>query len=588
VVSASPLPAAGLSTAGLRLRIAATPHLRLDLDLLPPGDPLLKAEAARACPIALTTPGTRLTGDDFVVTSVYTAPDAIAATCVAGEIEARLSWQTGARGAIHMLVQLRVTEGETPRDGELRLPMLDHLHPGPPDRTPAHDAGLGPLGRAGRALVRARRFALPHSWWSDRGGVAVLARYAQDTQEESRWQPLPTSLPVRMRSAWLDACELVFVACAPGWLGSLDALRGQMRAGVDLSEYRRPDLQWYRQQWLQHFTFLYGGEIFDHARQRFDLDRLLEDGRRFGGYDGLLLWPQYPRLGVDERDQWAFYDDLPGGREGLRALAEQARAGGTRVFIPYLPWDTPPAVRHGEPPHAARQLARVVAEMGADGVFLDTMDSVLPAFRREIDRVRPGVVFCSEGQPDLSAIALITGSWDQARHDHAGEVDLARFLIPEHPSFMINRHAIGMHRERVIARALWNGTGLVVWQDVFGEMLPYSAREAAQVRTAITLLRRYAHCFRGGDALPLISTAHPDLLANAFIAADGRAVLTVLNDGDEAISGDLVTWSHHGARGWRAVGDEARGDIHATPRGTIAPGQVAVYASVPDNKAGDA
>jgi hypothetical protein len=146
---------------------------------------------------------------------------------------------------------------------------------------------------------------------------------------------------------------------------------------------------------------------------------------------------------------------------------------------------------------------------------------------------------------------------------------------------MINRHAIGLHRERVIARALWNGTGLVVWQDVFGEVLPYSAREAAQVRAAVTLLRQHAHCFRGGDALPLIPTAHPDLLANAFIAADGRVAITVINAGDEAISGDLVTWSRDGARGWRAVGPGAPGTVHAAPRGTIAPGQVGVFASVP-------
>jgi hypothetical protein len=222
----------------------------------------------------------------------------------------------------------------------------------------------------------------------------------------------------------------------------------------------------------------------------------------------------------------------------------------------------------------------VVNEIGADGVFLDTMDSILLSFRREIDRVRPGVVFCSEGQPGLGAVELITGSWDQARHDHAGEVDLLRFLFPEHPSFMINRHAIGKHREAVIARALWNGTGLVVWQDIFGEVLPYTTAEAAQVHTAITTLRRYAAHFRGADALPLVPVAQPDLVANAFLAADGRAVITVCNIGDAVISGDLVAWSHDWDQGWTRVSGDTTGAVDAIPRGAIAPGEVAVYANV--------
>src|SRR5581483_6205082 len=180
---------------------------------------------------------------------------------------------------------------------------------------------------------------------------------------------------------------------------------------------------WYRRQWLQHFTFLYGGEIFDHTRGRFDANRLLDEGLRFGGYDGLLLWPAYPRIGVDERSQWDFYDDLPGGRAALRELATQARARGGRVFIPYLPWDAPGECRHGEPPVAARELARVIADIDADGVFLDTIGAIPAQFRQEIDRARPGVVFCAEIQPGLPSIAQITGSWDQAEHRHAGEID---------------------------------------------------------------------------------------------------------------------------------------------------------------------
>jgi hypothetical protein len=67
---------------------------------------------------------------------------------------------------------------------------------------------------------------------------------------------------------------------------------------------------------------------------------------------------------------------------------------------------------------------------------------------------------------------------------------------------------VGRRRERVIQRALLNGTGLVVWQDVFGEALPYTDHETALVREAAMLLRNHAACFRGMDALPLIPAAN--------------------------------------------------------------------------------
>jgi hypothetical protein len=247
-----------------------------------------------------------------------------------------------------------------------------------------------------------------------------------------------------------------------------------------------------------------------------------------------------------------------------------------------LPWDAPGECRHGEPPLAAQELARVVADIGADGVFLDTIGNILPQFRREIDRVRRGVVFCAELQPGRQAIAHITGSWDQAEHRHAGEIDLLRFLVPEHVSFMINRHAIGAHRRRGIARALFNGSGLVVWQDVFGEVLPYTDTEADLVRTTIATLRRHADCFRGTDALPLVPSTHPDLQANAFIAADGRATVTVHNGGDGPVDGPLVAWTHDPEQGWvRASEQEENNKPQEVPTGTLMPGEVAVFVSVP-------
>lgn len=582
----------GLSTPGLALRVAAGPRLIHQLTLMPHDDPLLKTDAACGFPFELVLPGRVLRGDAFLVTDLQAMENMLIATCVAQDIEARLTWSVGNAGALRMLVQLRTLSPGTILDGTLSLTLLDHLHPGPLGTAPRHDAGHGPLSSGGRPLVRTGQYCLPWWWSSDVAGIAVIDRHAPDVSFPVQWQPVRRQAAVRVRDAWITVSELTLMPCGPGWLGAFAGWRELLRTGMDLSEYARSDFDWYRKQWVQHFTFLYGREILDHDAGRLDIERLLDDGLRFGGYDGILLWPGYPRLGVDERTQFDFYDDLPGGRAGMRSLAARARERGTRVFIPYLPWDMTPDARHGSPAAAPHQLACAVAEMGIDGVFLDTMDTIRPQFRRGIDAVREGVVFCSELQPGGDLITRITGSWDQAPHRHAGEVDLLRFLFPEHPSFMISRHAIGAHREQVLARALFNGAGLVVWQDVFGEALPYSDRQAALVRDTAALLRAHAGSFRGAECFPLIPTSDPSIIANCFVGRGEQAVITVCSIGDQPVRGDLVTWSPQGARRfrWRCVGRFLQGegtvngrqaDVYDVPTGALNPGDIAVFVGEP-------
>ncbi len=259
----------------------------------------------------------------------------------------------------------------------------------------------------------------------------------------------PDSLPLRGE----------IVSHTGGWPAAFDLMRQRVRTRFDLREYQRPDLAWYNGQLVQHFTFLYGREILNLQTGQFELDRLLDDAQRdFGGLDGFLIWGVYPRIGIDERTQWEFYDDMPGGRDGLRMLARRAHERGVRMFVPYKPWDKSAAL-HGHPtPPDSQQLAQLVADVEADGVFLDTLSAIDPAFRRDIDQVRAGVVFCSEGRAKGRAFEIITGSWDQtlsrdydqgnwsAQEETMPGVDLWRFIVPEHRLFVISRHAAGDDR----------------------------------------------------------------------------------------------------------------------------------------------
>lgn len=120
-------------------------------------------------------------------------------------------------------------------------------------------------------------------------------------------------------------------------------------------------------------TWLWDELFFDFDAQVFTPEGFLADAQeRFGGLDGVVLWHAYPIIGIDERNQWDFYD-VPGLAEAAATLHEH----GVAVFVDYNPWDTGTR-RTGNTD--AEDLATVVRHLNADGVFLDTLKKADPEF----------------------------------------------------------------------------------------------------------------------------------------------------------------------------------------------------------------
>src|SRR5262249_42940013 len=136
--------------------------------------------------------------------------------------------------------------------------------------------------------------------------------------------------------------------------------------------------------------------------------------RDFGGYDSFVLWQAYPRIGFDDRNQYDFYRDMPGGLEALRDLSRYAHERGIRVFLCYNPWDTD---THREGRSDIDMLAEFVGEIEADGIFLDTMNKGAPEIRALLDAKRPGVVLEGEADLPLENVHDHHMSWAQAFKD---------------------------------------------------------------------------------------------------------------------------------------------------------------------------
>jgi hypothetical protein len=299
-----------------------------------------------------------------------------------------------------------------------------------------------------------------------------------------------------------DTFEAIFTGLQNGWVEAFDRYRRIWSAAYDFSEYQQEALQWFRDCVIHNFVFVFGKEGFDHRSGRIDVEKLLAQGEAFGGYDTVTIWNQYPRLGVDSRPQWDFYDDFPGGRAALRKTVEEFHQRRVRVFLPYIPWDRGP---RESVETVGDELVRLMADTGADGYQLDTMHDIPYSFRKKLDALRPGLTLTSQAHPSKGLpLELITTSWDEFwRTDPMPEIDLLRFICPRHLAPVISRWLRYEDKTVLIKRAVFNAAPLVIWQDIFGRWLPFGEDQKARIRAYKEVYLHYRSIYQGNRPIPL-------------------------------------------------------------------------------------
>jgi len=300
--------------------------------------------------------------------------------------------------------------------------------------------------------------------------------------------------------------------------------------------YRRPEFLWAARDFCCCFLMLCDETFYDR-REGYTVRSFLETGRReFGGYDSLVLWHAYPRIGLDDRNQFDSYRDMPGGLPGLRGAVDELHRAGVRVFIDYNPWDTGTR-REGKDDLTA--LCDMVRALDADGIFLDTMDRGAAEFRSRLDKVRLGVVLEGEGALPVERIQDHHLSWAQWFNDS------------EVPGVLRNKWFERRHLQHQIKRwnhdhsgeiqAAWmNGSGMMVWENVFGSWMGWSPRDRSLLRNMLPIQRRFAGLLCGENWTPLVPTLVSDVYASLW-ASKGLRLWTLVNRSDRPIEGQFLS-----------------------------------------------
>jgi formylglycine-generating enzyme required for sulfatase activity len=112
-----------------------------------------------------------------------------------------------------------------------------------------------------------------------------------------------------------------------------------------------------------------------------------------------------------------------------------------------------------------------------------------------------------------------------------------KWLERRHMQHQIKRWSIEHASE--LQMAWMNGSGMMVWENVFGNLMSWSARDRSILRGMLPIQRRYAGLFSGEGWTPLFRSEVPDVFASLW-EGEGLRLWTLVNRTDAKVEGRLL------------------------------------------------
>jgi formylglycine-generating enzyme required for sulfatase activity len=373
--------------------------------------------------------------------------------------------------------------------------------------------------------------------------IAAPVSSAQDSAFVGKYndgfEAVPDQIP---GPACLNASSRSEGAVAPcsaaeheAWLADLRHWRMErlIRIGYNAARYEMPELRWTQSSFIQPQMMVEDRYFYDPVAAKYTVDRYLDDlEKRYGGIDSVLIWPTYPNMGIDNRNQHDMIRAMPGGVAGVRQMIADFHKRGVRVLFPMMMWDQ--GTRDpGKPwPDA---IAEIMAEVGADGINGDTQDGVPLAFTEAAEKIRHPLVFEPEGGPADEALAYDVMTWGQyAIPPFTPRIDRYKWLERRHMVNVTDR----WNRDHTadLQYAFFNGVGFESWESIWGIWNGITPRDAEATRRVGTLERALAPFLVSSEWEPFAAMMRFGVFASRWPVGD-QVVWTIVNRNEYDLTG---------------------------------------------------
>jgi len=388
--------------------------------------------------------------------------------------------------------------------------------------------------------------------------VVTLAS-AQDSKFPPAEQQLPVPECLTMRGLWEGGSK----TCTPNeheaWLADITHWRNErrIRIGYNGSRYNLPALQWTQSSFIQPQMMVHDRYFYDPIAGKYTVDRYIDDlQKRYGGIDAVLIWPTYPNMGIDNRNQHDMIRSMPGGVSGVKQMIADFHRRGVRVLFPMMMWDQGTRDPGMPWPYA---IATLMAEISADGINGDTQDGVPLAFTLAADEAGHPLAFEPEGGPSDEALAWNVMTWGQYQFPFTPLVDKYKWLEPRHMVNISDR----WKRDKTddLQFAFFNGVGWESWENIWGIWNGITPRDAEATRRIATIERAIAPFL---VTFPIEAKGYGAVLATD--TAPDQKIVSLMSTMKSVTATPLSTYSHE----WKVLPQQIV-PIQATKAATTIP-----------------
>jgi len=365
--------------------------------------------------------------------------------------------------------------------------------------------------------------------------AAVIS--AQDSHYRPKNQQIPVPDCLSMKGLWEGGSKPCSQTEHQAWLADINHWRSErrIRVGYDGARYALPALQWTQSSFMQPQMMVQDRYFYDPVAGKYTVDRYLDDlEKRYGGIDAVLIWPTYPNMGIDNRNQHDMIRSMPGGVAGVKQMISDFHRRGVRVLFPMMMWDQGTRDPGMSWPDA---IAGLMAEIGADGINGDTQDGVPLAFSLAADKVGHPLAFEPEGSPSDEALAWNVMTWGQYEFPFTPLVDKFKWLETRH---MVNiSHRWNRDKTDDLQFAFFNGIGWESWENIWGIWNGITPRDGEATRRVATIERAIAPFLISKDWEPMSPMLRYGVYASRWPMGD-EAVWTIVNRNEYDVDGDQI------------------------------------------------
>ncbi len=366
---------------------------------------------------------------------------------------------------------------------------------------------------------------------------AAAAVRAQDTQYQPQDQQIPAPACYAPSDAWQTGAVTCSQSDHAAWLKDIQHWRNERRIRIAYngSRYDIPELKWTQSSFFQPQMIVEDRFFYDPVAHRYTVDRYLDDlERRYGGIDAVLIWPTYPNMGIDNRNQQDMIRSMPGGIPGVKQMIAEFHHRGVRVLFPMMMWDQ--GTRDPGMPWPD-SIARLMAEIGADGVNGDTQDGVPLAFTTAAENIGHPLAFEPENGPADEALAWNVMTWGQYQFPFVPMVDKYKWLEPRH---MVNISDRWNHdKTNDLQFAFFNGVGWESWENIWGIWNGITPQDAEATRRVATLERALAEFLVSPEWEPLTPMLRYGVFGSRW-PLRSQTVWTIVNRNEYNVDGPEV------------------------------------------------